>query len=378
MTQTHKNRKIALVYDATYPYVKGGGEKRFHEMGLELVQQGYEVHLYGMKFWDGPKVIKKDGLYLHGIGKARPLYKKNGQRSIAQALLFGFSCLKLLGEDFDTIDCCGFPYFSLFSCKIVTILKRKPLYATWHEVWGKSYWQQYLGWFGLAGYWVEFWATKLPSTFIAVSDHTAEQLRTTFNPKQPIHVVENGIRSAEIQATAASKQSSDVIYVGRLVAFKHIDILIRAIVVLVKTLPNIRLIIIGDGPQKTSLENLTTKLQLQKNVTFMGFIDTHASIIATMKASQVFVLPSSREGFSIVAVEANASGLPVVTVNEKNNAAQKLITAKNGLVVALSAKPLAAAIAELLSKKTDVQACVTAAEKYDWLTLSQKLAEVLV
>src|SRR5471030_2419059 len=117
-----KQIKIAFVYDAIYPYVKGGAERRYFEIGKCLSSKNYQVHLYGMKFWKGPDVIYKDGLYLHGICKAKPLYTKNGRRSIQQALYFGINCLKLINEDFDIIDCCGFPYFSLFACKIAALL----------------------------------------------------------------------------------------------------------------------------------------------------------------------------------------------------------------------------------------------------------------
>src|SRR3569833_2060248 len=125
-------KKIALVYDAIYPYIKGGGERRFYELGRHLVRQGYEVHFYGMKLWDGPKVITRDGLILHGICKNMPLYTATGRRSITQAIWFGLNSFKLLFARFDVIDCCGFPYFSLFPCKLAALLRRKPLYATWH------------------------------------------------------------------------------------------------------------------------------------------------------------------------------------------------------------------------------------------------------
>ena len=45
--------KIAFVYDAIYPYVKGGVEKRVWELAVRLSRRGHEVHLFGMKFWDG-------------------------------------------------------------------------------------------------------------------------------------------------------------------------------------------------------------------------------------------------------------------------------------------------------------------------------------
>jgi hypothetical protein len=57
-----KKMKITLVYDAIYPYIKGGGEKRFYEIGKRLAKKGHQVHLYGMKFWEGDKVIKKQGI----------------------------------------------------------------------------------------------------------------------------------------------------------------------------------------------------------------------------------------------------------------------------------------------------------------------------
>ncbi|MFA7073527.1 MAG: hypothetical protein WC138_13610, partial [Methanoculleus sp.] len=46
--------KIAYVYDAVYPWVKGGVEKRIHEVSVRLAERGHEVHVYGMRCWDGP------------------------------------------------------------------------------------------------------------------------------------------------------------------------------------------------------------------------------------------------------------------------------------------------------------------------------------
>ena len=112
--------KIALVYDAIYPYIKGGGEKRFYEIGKRLAKKGHQVHLYGMKLWEGDKVIKKQGIYYHGICTPKPLYKNNGKRSTKEAIYFGLTCFKLIKEDFDIIDCSNFPYFSLFACKLIS------------------------------------------------------------------------------------------------------------------------------------------------------------------------------------------------------------------------------------------------------------------
>ena len=49
--------KIAFVYDVIYPYVKGGVEKRVWELAVRLSRSGHEVHLFGMKFWEGEDIL---------------------------------------------------------------------------------------------------------------------------------------------------------------------------------------------------------------------------------------------------------------------------------------------------------------------------------
>ena len=53
--------KIAFVYDVIYPYVKGGVEKRIRELAVRLSSRGHDVHIVGMKYWEGPDTLKMDG-----------------------------------------------------------------------------------------------------------------------------------------------------------------------------------------------------------------------------------------------------------------------------------------------------------------------------
>ncbi len=161
-------------------------------------------------------------------------------------------------------------------------------------------------------------------------------------------------------------------------AYKHVDKLIQALKILVLNQPDLLLLIVGDGPERSALEKLIGQYRLQNNVSFCGFIKEDDEVIAMMKASKVFVLPSEREGFGIVAIEANAAGIPVVTVNSKGNAAQKLIKEDNGIVTKLSDSSLAEAISQMLVKSPDKAACRHAVSRFDWTMLTEKLKAVLL
>ena len=132
--------KIAYVYDAVYPWEKGGAQKRIFELARRLVEN-YEVHLYGMQYWNGPSVVEREGIVYHGVCEPQELYI-NGRRSISQALHFATEVTGSLLRDvneYDVIDISVFPYFPTLTVKACTILQNTPLVTTWHEVWG-SYW----------------------------------------------------------------------------------------------------------------------------------------------------------------------------------------------------------------------------------------------
>jgi glycosyltransferase involved in cell wall biosynthesis len=370
-------KKIALVYDVVYPYVKGGGERRFYEFGTRLASNGYEVHWYSMKCWDGPKNIDLDGMHLHGICRARPLYTESGRRSISEAVIFGLSCLKLLFVDFDVIDCCGFPYFSIFPAKLASIIKRKPLYSTWHEVWGKKYWIEYLGKFGYIGFQVEKLAARLPTRIITGSQHTADLLEKHLN----VHgsaIIANGINLSTFSKLKPRKDSIDIIYVGRIMDFKNIDLIIESLADFKKHGRKLSCLIIGKGPNKKKLQTLAKQIGVETQITWMDFIEDVNDVYAYMKTAKVFVLPSQREGFGLVAVEANANGTPVLTANYPTNAAKDLIKdGVNGYVFEPVVKDLSHKLNKALKEYKQLEcSSIDYVKNYDWDNLSSELEGV--
>jgi L-malate glycosyltransferase len=367
--------RIAVVSDSIYPYNKGGKETRIHELTKRLAAAGHDVHIYTMHWWDEPAHTREeDGVHLHAISPLYPLYSGE-RRSIRQGILFGLAAFKLIREKFDVVDVDHIPYFPLFSVKLVSWLKRRPMMATWHEVWGKQYWQTYLGaTSGFAAYAVERLSVLMPKKIIAVSAMTSDRLGQEFGANGKTALVQNGINLDQIKQVMPSAAQFDVIYAGRLLKHKHVDLLLHAVAQLKQARPGITCQIIGDGPERKHLESLARKLGLQNTVQFLGFLPRHQDVMAHMKAGRVFVLPSTREGFGISFIEANACGLPVVTIDHPDNAARYLVTPVTGRLAKLTADSLAHQIDALLKTTPQTPALQTAAGQYDWETAARRLS----
>jgi glycosyltransferase involved in cell wall biosynthesis len=363
--------KIAYIYDAVYPWVKGGAEKRIYEISKRLVERGHKVHWFGLKWWDGEKDILKDGINLHAIGEWSNLYV-DGRRSIKEGLYFGIKTLTGLKGDFDVIDCQEFPYFSCFSAKIHSVVKRTPLIITWHEVWG-DYWFEYLGKKGIFGWSVENLTAKLTNKNIAVSKRTKEDLERI--GVKNIHVVPNGTDFKKIEKVKPLEEETDVIFAGRLIKEKHVDILIRGIDLIKNEIPDVKCVIIGDGPEKRTLESLVNDFGLDSNVRFIGFLENYDDVISHMKSSKVFVSASTREGFGIVALEANACGLPVVTVKHPRNAICDLITdGETGFICELFEQDIAQKVLQAIDAGNSLrEKCLEYASGYDWNGIANKV-----
>ena len=377
--------KIAFVYDAVYPWVKGGAEKRIYELGKRLSTKGHEVHIFGIKWWEGEDTIEYEGMTLHGVCKAMELYK-NGRRSISEALIFSaklFSHLKR--EKMDLIDVSVFPYFPCFTTTIISILKKTPSVFTWHEVWG-DYWYEYFGKIGFFGKVIEKSVSKISVKNIAVSDWTKKRLETLRIPEEKIIVIPNGIdlemingieSEGGITYAGLDRKIYDVIFVGRLIKEKNVDALVKAVVLLKVDFPDIRCCIVGEGPEKADLMELVKELKVCENFEFIGFQE-YSALIGKVKASKVLVLPSSREGFGMIVIEACACGVPVVTVEERYNAAQELVDdGINGFVVKLDANEIKVSIKKIIQEDIDykktVERAFCEAKKYDWNEIVTKI-----
>lgn len=361
--------KIAFIYDAVYPWVKGGAEKRVYELAKRLALRGHEVHWYSIGWWwteNDHNDILMDGIKLHGVSDPISLYSED-RRSIKEALIFSLKLLRpLLKDSYDVVDCQGFPFFSCFTAKIHSGLGKSNLIITLHEVWG-DYWYTYLGKPGIFGKIVERAMLSLTNNIITVSEKTKKDLKKIKKSEKSV-IIPNGIDFNHIVEIKPSIEESTIIFAGRLIKEKNVDFLIQSIATVKEKIPEITCLIIGNGPERSKLENLVIDLKLKDNVIFKDFMDDYDDLIGYMKSSKVLVLPSTREGFGMVVIEANACGIPVVTVNHHMNAASDLvIDGVNGFKTQLETSDMASKIIKSIESHNEFRNnCIEMSRGYDW------------
>lgn len=373
---TRRRLRLAYVYDALYPAMQGGAERRFHELGTRLSDQ-HEVHFVSWQYWDGAAHVSRDGVQYHGVGPPPELYGGDGKRTVAEAARFAAHLgPELLRGAYDVIDCSATPYVPLYACALAARTKRARMVATWHEFWG-DHWAEYLPHrprVARIARRLEASALGLGDRRVAVSSFTADRMIEA-RPRRGkradrIQVVGNGIVVDEFKRPPSAGVTSDVIFVGRLIEDKRVDLLLEAIAILRPSLPRLRCLVVGEGPERKALEAQASVLHLRDHVSFLGHVD-EAVKVSILKASSIGVLPSIREGFGIAAIEAQAAGLVPIVARSPHSAAPSLIhDGVDGLVCDPTPEALAEAIRSLLTDPFRLAlmraAAVESASRWDW------------
>jgi glycosyltransferase involved in cell wall biosynthesis len=160
------------------------------------------------------------------------------------------------------------------------------------------------------------WVSHLVDRIVAVSDDAAQ-----------LCVAEDGIAARKVTRIWNGIDLDDfgftgpaaapiAISVARLSAEKDFSSLLRAIALAVHEVPDLRLKLVGDGPERSRLEQLTGELNLQEHVEFLG---ERTDVPELLSRAGFFVTSSLTEGISLSLLEAMAVGLPVVATSVGGN-----------------------------------------------------------
>ena len=169
---------------------------------------------------------------------------------------------------------------------------------------------------------------KKADAVVAVSSRLGEVLQNEDNSITP-YIFCNGFK--KLNLLIEKKKKNSIIQVSSLIKQKKVDITIRAFEKIKRDINDITLTIVGDGPEKLYLLELCQQLNLSDSVLFTGQISNH-EVLKLMSQNEYFIMPSVREGFGIVYLEAMASGC--ITIGTKGEGIEDVIIDKeNGFLV---------------------------------------------
>ncbi|WFR84307.1 glycosyltransferase family 4 protein [Arthrobacter sp. Y-9] len=277
----------------------GGAEQYMHEISRIWVRNGVRVTWYTGRDTDQAAEDVIDGIRIVRGGGPLSLY--------------GHTAFRLLrtSDEFDAVVDCqnGIPFFSpLFLQKAV------PIVQLVHHVHQEQFRTRFSPWLAAVGRFLESSGAKVvygTRSLVAVSPSTRLELRKLgFNG--PIHVVPNG--GSEIPRSVAARASEPTIaVVSRLVPHKRLDLLLGRFAVAARSVPMLRMDIVGDGPERARLRQLAMDLGLDDTVTFHGYQPNEVRD-ALLSRAWLTASTSAAEGWGCSVIEAAAWGVPCVAL----------------------------------------------------------------
>lgn len=304
--------KIAHVV-CTFPPYYGGMGNVAYELATGLIRQGHEVMVYTPEF-EGEKVENfefteylKPKLQYGNAARLSDLYKK----------LDGFDVVHL-----------HYPFFG--TANIVRRWKLhnpdKPLVLTYHMD------TRAPGWKGLVFAWyAKFWMPKILHCADAIIASTFDYIESSdvrklfLENKKKWHEIPFGVNTERFCPAPKpedlfvlhdlDKEKPTILFVGGMDvphAFKGIPILLQAVKILQKSIPNVQLVLVGDGEERQGFELLAQGMGIKNHVRFVGRVSGE-DLPRYYNMADLFILPSIHQGeaFGMVLLEAMASGVPV-------------------------------------------------------------------
>jgi glycosyltransferase involved in cell wall biosynthesis len=393
--------KLLIVYETVYPDFIGGVELRNYELAAALCRRGHEVTLAG---YCGGLASTVENLHILSLGElGGQLYNRSGKRSTRQALRFAAAVRALDLAPYDAVETPNMPYVHLLPLAWKCAAAGKPLLVTWYEHWG-AYWLGYVGRMKAPAYRAVEWLTsQLGTAVTATSDLTRGRLAAArlAGRRRPgaggaaagtVEIVPCGITVSRVRASADTGPGSGppLIYAGRLLEHKRLDLVLRAVQILARagggaTPDGPLLTIFGEGPDRRRLEALAAELGVAGRILFRGHVKSSEEVWRELGRARLAVQPSAREGFGLFPLEAMAAGLPVVYCGSPESAVGELVRdGVEGVAVAPDPGALAAALAALLAPPGEAErrrlgrnAAARSAD-YDWDEIAARFEAILL
>jgi len=393
-------KKILLISNTIYPFFEGGYERRYFEIARRLASRGFEVTVLTAS----PRDYMIGKLKINNV-KYFSTFFKGSTRDLGREIIFNLYLTKrLLGQElrqnYDIIDINQTPPIHIPPASMMSLFKGVPVLCTIHEEL-----TQYLRLYvklqnnlllrsstpfiiGLYKFIIKYFCNH----YIVVSKAVKEEFIKNLNlSERKISVIPNGIDLTQIEKFKKMSKSiykdANIIltFIGRFVLEKRPNWAVKITNDLVKLgIKDFKIKIIGKGFLVSKLKELIDKFKVNK------YVELHVGISDEMKYlilgnTDIFILPSMREGFSIATLEAMAFGaVPVVTCINKSYSGicgfqEYLIDGYNGFITT-SYNEFFKYIYELINDNNKLRFMSKNAEdtakKYDWEKIIDNLLQV--
>ncbi|MBN2188673.1 MAG: glycosyltransferase family 4 protein [Chitinispirillaceae bacterium] len=277
----------------------GGAEVHLHEIFKRIVARGHEATLYCCSF---PGARREE--VLDGIRVIR-----QGYRNTFNYLVPFRYWSRFRHEHYDVVvdDINKIPFFT-------PLYVKEPLVGIVHHLFGKSIFAEVsvpAGLYVNAAEQLSFpLYRKIP--ILVVSESTRREMLARKFPQSNLHLASNAIDHALYRPHGIPPSGAPLIgYLGRLKKYKSIDHLLQALPIVRREIPDIRLVVIGEGDMRRQLEERAIELGIAQSTTFTGLVSPEEKV-RWLNRLHIMVNPSAKEGWGLTVSEANACGAPAI------------------------------------------------------------------
>ena len=299
-----------ILYLTQFFSSRGGGSLVFYELAKALTQKGYQIHV----ICNLSTETSFPNLHIHKVkpyitdSNLLPTSLSANIRYMINSILVG---IRVINEfNIDLIHTNSF--IPMIVGGILTKIRNKPVVASVYDVFTGSSsdeWDTWRKFNKLPKYYVylgkllEKTCLSMPVSIIhSISTATTQDIHNV-NPNLLVETIYPSIDASNYSAITEIVYDDYILFIGRLVFYKNVEILIRAFQLLAVESNPTQLIIAGDGPLRGYLENLAKEFGISNSVIFLGSISNEEKIEYLRKCSAL-ALPSTFEGFGLVILEA--------------------------------------------------------------------------
>ena len=218
------------------------------------------------------------------------------------------------------------------------------------------------------------------SKVLVMNEHTKELVEKYYNiKKEKISIVPNGVELKQFESKL--KRKRQIIFSGVMYEHRGLDILMKAVPIIIKKISDIQIVLVGNGPELENIKKIVKDTNIESNITFLGWVE-HEKIPKILKESIIGIGPLrstdvTKNTLPIKILEYMAASLPIVAKNG-TIPSDILIDGENGFSIQNSTD-LAEKIIKLLENKKMLEKfgenSKKMVEKFDWKNISQMIID---